>query len=238
MVNLLALLLAAQAPVPAALVRAPVRVEVVTIGQSVLPAEAFRITADLTVDADDQPAADALMVATRAKIEKSVAALGGHESPRPPGWHKLDTSDPDMSSGIAVNETMLGAIEGVTDVRTLARSNARLNFDAPDLASASRIIAALKKAGLVEVTRAVPLLLDDRPGLAGARDDALRASRLKAEGYARTLGLHVVALRGVHEAADVNIRRLLEQPSLIVESKFPDMVITRVQIAAEYEIAP
>jgi len=237
-VSLIALLLAAQGPVPAALIQAPVRVEVVTIGQSVLPADAFRITADLTVDGDDQRAADALMVKTRAGLEQAVAALGGHESPRPPGWRKLDTSDPDMSSGSPFHAMPPPAIEGLIEVRELAQSNARLSFDAPDLPSALRIVAALKKAGVVQVTRPVPLLLDDRIGFAGAREEALRAAQGKAQAYARTLGLHVMALRGIHEASEVNIQRMLEQPSLFVESKFPDKVVTRVQIAAEYEIAP
>ncbi|MDB5711210.1 MAG: hypothetical protein JWL96_3280 [Sphingomonas bacterium] len=230
--------MAAQGPVPAALIQAPVRVEVVTIGQSVLPADAFRITADLTVDADDQAAADALMVKTRARLEGTAAALGGHESPRPAGWHKLDTSDPDMSSGAPFNQMPPPAIEGLVVVRETAQSNARLSFDAPDLPSALRIIAALKAAGLRQVTRPVPLLLDDRIGFADAREDVLRAAQGKAQAYARTLGLHVVALREIHEAPEVNISRMLEQPSLFVDAKFPDKVITRVQIAAEYEIAP
>ncbi|MEG3165417.1 SIMPL domain-containing protein [Sphingomonas sp. PB2P19] len=82
-------------------------------------------------------------------------------------------------------------------------ANAGLSFDAPDRATATRVIAALKAADAKPSDLVTPVLIDDAGPKRTAKQQALAKARTEADAYAGPLGLGRVTLAAISERQDI-----------------------------------
>ncbi|MEG3143801.1 SIMPL domain-containing protein [Sphingomonas sp. RT2P30] len=228
MVNLLALLLAGafELPVPATLLREPVRVEIVTDGSVETPPDRFRVTGVLITRGASLDSLQAEIDKHHAIIVREMAAMAATVSP------------PDRSSlqGFIGNE-QYGDVADTVGSEPISLSD-EFRFDVADRASADRVAAALKKDG---VTKPVVsgILTNDTAAIDRARSAALTLAYAKAERTAASLGMHVSALRRISDQVESPNRvawQLAE--TLGATSSASGNVVTRITLLVEFELTP
>lgn len=228
MVSLIALLLAAGAdsPVPATLLREPVRLEIVADGSVETPADRFRLSGMLLARGKTVAAAMAERDARRSAITRDMAALGVTVSP---------PSDHPQLLGFIGNEQYADG-EGA-EAQEPATIPDRLRFDAPDRATADRAIELLKKDG-VTAPGSVGILIDDSAAVDAARADALRGAYAKAQRSAAALGLRVAALRQISDQPHGTDRDLAQMAqSLGFGDPTAKTVRTTVSLTVVFELS-
>ncbi|CAN5490284.1 hypothetical protein BH10PSE14_BH10PSE14_32710 [soil metagenome] len=226
--NLLALLLASavEIPVPATLLRKPVRVEIITDGSVETPPDRFRVTGVLMTRGASLDSVQAEIDKHHAAIVREMAAMAATVSP------------PDKPSllGFVGNE-QYGEVADTVSSEPISLSD-EFRFDVADRATADRVAAALKKNG---VTKPVVsgILTNDAAAIDSARSAALALAYTKAQRTAASLGMHVSALRRISDQAESPNRvawQLAE--TLGATSSASGNVVTRLTLLVEFELAP
>ena len=194
----------------------PVTVEIVASGHVETPATAYRVSGSVLACAVTQGEADRLLAQKTAAIDRSVAAIGARKAAA-----AEKPSLAGMVSGLMATRTasecnsdmtaLLGAKGG--DTSPVAKSDAptgpklsastSLSFDAPDRATAARVIAALKAADAKPSDAVAPVLTDDAAPRRAAKQQAMAKARTEADAYAATLGLKRVMLAAISERQDI-----------------------------------
>ena len=229
MLNLIAWLLstAVDTPVPATLLREPVRVEIVAEGHVETPPDRFRASATLMVNAASFAVAQAAFDKRRAAVAREMAALGAVVSPR----------DDSPLLGFIGNERETE--EGGTAAQTSLTLPDQYSFDVADRATADRVVAALTKDGGTN-TKVTGLLSDDTVATDRARAAAISAAYSKAQRTATTLGMRVSALRRISDQAETpeNYMAQLARHLGREQESASGNVVTRATLLVEFELTP
>jgi len=229
MLNLIAWLLSAavDTPVPATLLREPVRVEIVADGSVETPPDRFRVSGTLVVNAASFAVAQAELDKRRAAIAREMVGLGAVVSPR---------DDPPLI-GFIGNEQEADGSEAPAQ-RSISLPD-QFSFDVADRASADRVVAALTKDGGTD-TKVIGLLSDDTVATDRARAGAIAAAYAKAQRTATTLGMRVSALRRISDQAETpeNYMAQLARHLGREQESASGNVVTRATLLVEFELTP
>jgi len=230
MVSLFALVLAGATatPVPATLLREPVRVEIVAEGSVETPPDRFRISGMLMVRGAFD-IAQAELDKRRVAIVREMAALGATVSPR--------ESPPLLG--------FIGNEQSVDDGAASAPAPASISlpdefsFDAADRATADRVLAALTKDGVTN-GKIAGLLSDDIAATDRARAAAIGVAYSKGQRMAAALGMHVSALRRISDQAEApeNYMARLEEHLGRAMTPASGNVRTSATLLVEFELKP
>ena len=229
MLSVVALLLSAAVdiPVPAALLREPVRVEIVADGSVETPPDRFRASGTVTVNAASFAVAQAELDKRRAAIAREMAGLGAVVSPR---------DDPPLLGFVGNEQAADG--EGTPAQASISLPD-QFSFDVADRATADRVVAALTKDGGTN-TKVTGLLSDDSAATDRARAAAIRAAYAKAQRTATALGMRVSALRRISDQAETpeNYMEQLARHLGRVQEPASGNVVTRATLLVEFELTP
>lgn len=231
MVSLFALLLAGATatPVPATLLREPVRVEIVAEGSVETPPDRFRISGMLMVRGASFDIAQAELDRHRVAIVREMAALGATVSPR--------ESPPLLG--------FIGNEQSVDDGTPPAPAPASISlpdefsFDAADRATADRVLAALTKDGVTN-GKIAGLLSDDIAATDRARAAAIGVAYSKGQRMAAALGMHVSALRRISDQAETPENYMARLAEHLGQAMTPASgnVRTSATLLVEFELKP
>lgn len=240
----------------------PVIVEIVATGHIETPADTYRISGSVLACATTQAEADAGLVKKTAAIERSMAALGvrkadtttnvsladimgGFRSGRPASECNFDSAeeaveaaDVATTAAIATADDVVGDASKDETVPKVGAS-ANLLFDAPDPATATRAIAALKAADAKPGDKVVPLLRDETSAKRAAKQQALTKARAEADAYSGPLGSGRATLVKISERQDLGsldfmgqILRRMGMPG----AAYTDKVVTDVTLTVEFRL--
>lgn len=218
---------AADTPVPASLLREPVRVEIVAQGSVETPPDRFRVSGTLVVHAALITAAQAEIDRHHAAIVGEMGGLGASVSPR----------DNPLLLGFVGNEQ--DAEDGATPAPASFSLPDQFSFDARDRGTAERVLAALTKDGVTN-GKIVGILLDDTIATDRARAATIGVAYAKAQRMASVLGMRVSALRRISDQAETPenyMARLAEQIGQVVAPASGN-VRTTATLLVEFELTP
>ena len=232
----------------------PVTVEIVASGHVDTPASAYRVSGSVLACGTTQAEADRMLAQKTAAIDQSVAALGakkaqGAEKPSLTGMvasfmatRTASECNSDMTALLASkpgDKSPVGKTEQPSGPKLAA--NASLSFDAPDRATATRVIAALKAADAKPSDAVIPVLIDDTAPRRAAKQQALVKARTEADAYAAPLALGRVTLAAISERQDIGsvdyIGQMLRSFGLPMTTG-TDMVPTDVTLTATFRLEP
>jgi hypothetical protein len=238
----------------AAAAATPVTVEIVASGHVDTPASAYRVSGSLLACGATQGEADRLLAQKVAAIDQSVAALGakkgqGAEKPSLTGMvasfmatRTASECNSDMTALLALPGA--GKSPAKTNDATSGPkfgANASLSFDAPDRATAARVIAALKAADAKPSDAVIPVLVDDTVPRRAAKQQALAKARTEADAYAAPLALGRVTLAAISERQDIGsvdyLGQMLRSFGLPMTTA-TDMVATDVTLTVTFRLEP
>lgn len=189
----------------------PVTVEIVTSGHIETPADRFRLSGSVLACAATQAEADALLVQKRAGIERAMTLLGVAPAPASIGKPSLAGMMSGIMSARTASDCNKPNVEDLlrtsdatptADKKDQVGASASLSYDAPDRATATRAIAALKAADAKPGELVMPVLLDETAARQAAKQQALARARAEADAYARPLGSAAPVLVGISERQD------------------------------------
>lgn len=189
----------------------PVTVEIVTSGHIETPADRFRLSGSVLACAATQEEADALLVQKRAAVDRTMAALGvvpAAATPATPSFLGIVGGLMSSRTSTDCNKPNVADILRDADAKPAVKkdkagASAALSYDAPDRATATRAVAALKAADVKPGEFATPVLLDEAPARRAAKQQALARARAEADAYAGPLGSAAPVLIAISERQDL-----------------------------------
>ncbi len=233
----------------------PVTVEIVASGHVDTPASAYRVSGSVLACGTTQAEADRMLAQKTAAIDQSVTALGakkaqGAEKPSLTGMvaslmatRTASECNSDMTALLALPGAVGKSPAKTSDTPSGPKlsANASLAFDAPDRATAARVIAALKAADAKPSDAVIPVLVDDTAPRRAAKQQALVKARTEADAYAAPLALGRVTLAAISERQDIGsvdyIGQMLRSFGLPVTTG-TDMVPTDVTLTVTFRLEP
>lgn len=217
----------------------PVTVEIVAIGHSETPADKFQLAALLTVSADSDVAASALLAKRVQELTDKVRATGAQIDVRSGSQFELFASDPSLAM------TLIGAPD-VSGAGGKKSASAIAVIIAPDSATVVRAgAAAATVTGVKTAGEPTSLLTDPAAARRTAKSDGLTKARVEADAYAAKLGLGGVTLIAVSEKMDFGAVMLSsyasggKQPAFgPLQRSTGNTVLTDVPLTVTYRIDP
>ena len=221
----------------------PVTVEIIASGHVETQADRFRISGSVLACAATQAEADASLAQKVSAIEATLDKLHvtrarAEEKPSLAGMMGM------MSAGRGAGDCNSNAVFSAPDpakpkVADKVGASAPLSFDAPDRATATRAIAALKAAGAKPSDKVAPILLDDTAARRAAKQQALAKARIEADAYGAPLGLGAATLTRISEKQDWGSLDFVGQMFRtmgLVNAGPSDKVATDVTLTVEFRL--
>lgn len=190
----------------------PVAVEIVANGEVTVPAQRFRISIGISAKGKGEEAAKAALIAERAKVVQSLAAIGVREADetQSPGGSSLmaifasmaGRSKPKVTTDLVLEETTSDAAS-TTESEPQSLASEKIQFDAPTRAAAAEARKKVETAGHTMEDEVIGLLSDYPAAARSAKLDALAKARVQARAYGEALGLPQAVVVKISEKQDV-----------------------------------